>query len=111
MARAGHPSPCRQRGNSWPRKTALRGTSRIALHGLSSTHDHTVHHPVRRRRLRHVAVRAGLRARGHARADELRQSRPWRVRDGGRLCLRGAGQPIRLAVLRRAAAGVCRQRR
>ena len=64
------------------------------------SHDHAVHHPVRRRRLRHAAVRAGLRTGGHARADEFRQSRAWRLRHGRRLCLRGAGQPVRLAVLR-----------
>ena len=68
-------------------------------------HD-PAHHPVRRRRLRHVAVRAGVRAGGDAGADELRQPRPRRLRDGGRLYLRRAGQPDRLAVLRRAADGL-----
>ena len=61
-------------------------------------------HPVRRYRLRHAAVRAGVRARGHARADELRQSRAWRVRHGGRLHHGRAGQPARPAVPRLAAA-------
>ena len=74
------------------------------------SHDHAVHHPVRWHRLRHAAVRAGVRARGHAGADELRQPRPRRLRHGRRLCLRRAGQSIRLAVLRRAAAGVRRKR-
>ncbi len=36
--------------------------------------------------------RAGLAV--DARADEFRQPRPWRLRDGGWLCLRGAGQPV-----------------
>ncbi len=76
----------------------------------SASHDHAVHHPVRRRRLRHAAVRARLRPCGDAGIDELRQSRAWRLRDDGRLCLRGSGQSIRLAVLRRSAAGLCRKR-
>ena len=61
-------------------------------------------HPVRRHRLRHAAVRAGMRAVRHARADEFRQSRPWRVRHGGRLHHARPGQPLGRAVLRRAAA-------
>ena len=46
----------------------------------------------------------GVRARGHARADELRQSRAWRIRHGGRLHHRHPGQPPRPAVPRLAAA-------
>ena len=70
----------------------MTATDRIER--CSRFHDHALHHPVRRRRLRHAAVRAGLRAGGDAGADELRQPRAWRVRHGRRLCLRGAGQPI-----------------
>src|SRR5258705_8111475 len=81
-----------------------------AIRGSPASHDHAVHHPVRRRRLRHAAVRAGLRACGNARTDEFRQPCAWRVCHDGRLCLRGPGQSIRLAVLCSLAAGVCRQR-
>src|ERR1700730_1871978 len=82
----------------------------IPLISAKAAHDLAVHQPVRRRRLWHAAVRAGLRARGHTRADEFCESRTWRLCDDGGICLRGAGQPIRLAVLRRPAAGVCRER-
>ena len=54
--------------------------------------------PVRRRRLRHAAVRAGLRACGDAGVDELRQPRARRLRHGGRLRHRAADEPARRAV-------------
>src|SRR5215467_8239878 len=64
--------------------------------------SHHADHSVRRDCLRHAAVRAGMRAFGHARADEFRQPRPWLVCHGGRLHHAGPGQPRRPAVLRRA---------
>src|SRR5258708_1028432 len=57
-----------------------------------------------------AAVRAGMRAFGHARADEFRQSRPRLVRHGGRLHHAGPGQPRRPAVLRRASHRLRRHR-
>ena len=68
-------------------------------------------HPVRRHRLRHAAVRAGVRAGRHARADELRQSRARRVRHGGRLHHGRPGQPARRAVPRLPAARLPRSPR
>ena len=50
--------------------------------------------PVRRPRLRHAAVRAGVRAVGDARVDEFHQPGAWRVRHGRRLCHRHAGQRL-----------------
>ncbi len=60
-------------------------------------------HPVRRNCLRHAAVRAGVRAVGHARADEFHQPRPRRLRHGGRLLHRHRRQPPRRAVRARPA--------
>src|SRR5262245_1729426 len=72
--------------------------------------SHHADHSVRRDRLRHAAVRAGMRALGHARAHEFRQSRPWLVCHGGRLHHAGPGQPRRRAVLRRASHRLRRHR-
>ena len=52
-----------------------------------------------------------MRARGHARADELRQSRAWRLRHGGRLHHGHSGQPLGPAVPRLAAARLPRSPR
>ena len=70
-----------------------------------ATADHA-DHPVRRHCLRHAAVRAGLRAVGHARPDEFHQSRARRLRHGGRLFHRRPGQPAGRAVRARPAARV-----
>src|SRR5215468_1093042 len=78
----------------------------MTVDGATSHADHSV----RRDRLRHAAVRAGMRAFGHARADEFRQSRPRLVRYGGRLHHAGPGQPRRPAVLRRASHRLRRHR-
>ena len=56
------------------------------------------HHPVRRRGLRHAAVRAGLRAGGDAGADELRQPGARRLRHGRRLRHRDPDGPLGRAV-------------
>ena len=56
--------------------------------------------PFRRHRLRHAAVRARLRTCGDARADELRQPRARRLRDGRRLRHRRADAALRRALSR-----------
>ena len=89
-------SPCRR---EYMVRTVDGGTTR-------SHADHSV----RRDCLWHAAVRAGMRAVGHARTDEFRQSRPWLIRHGGRLHHAGAGQPRRRAVLRRASHRLHRHR-
>ena len=61
-------------------------------------HDKAAAHaddPVRRRRLRHAAVRAGERALGDAGADEFHQPRARRLRHGRRLCDGAADEPRR----------------
>src|SRR6516225_501143 len=60
-------------------------------------------HPLRRYRLRHAAIRSGMRALGHARTDEFHQSRAWRLRHGGRLLHRHSGQPPRYSFCTRIA--------
>ncbi len=64
--------------------------------------------PVRRRRLRHAAVRAGERAFGDAGADELHQPRPRRLRHGRRLCHGADDGAPRRAVPRHPAGRVSR---
>ena len=51
-------------------------------------------HPLRRHRLRHAAVRAGLRAGRDAGADELRQPGARRLRHGRRLHHRAPDEPL-----------------
>ena len=73
------------------------GEAIVASHG---------HHPVRRRGLRHAAVRAGLRARRDAGPDELRQPGARRLRHGRRLRHRDPDGPLGRAVPRLPAGGV-----
>ena len=56
--------------------------------------------PVRRRRLRHAAVRAGERALRDARADEFHQPRARRLRHGRRLCDGAPDEPRRRSLPR-----------
>src|SRR5262249_31259964 len=80
-----------------PARAPARARAPVASVGGDGDADHFV----RRNRLGHAAVRAGMRAVGHARADELRQFPPWRLRHDGRLHHAHPGQPRGPAVLRR----------